>query len=999
MRRGAVLLSRQQHSQPAAKVHFDRRSALLLAVCCVAQFMVILDLSIVNVALPSIQSSLSFSASGLQWVVDAYAIAFAGFLMFAGRVNDHLGQRKTFVTALVLFSLTSLLGGAAPDRGILVAARALQGLSGALMAASSLAIVTSSFAAGPARHKAIALWGAMNGAGGAAGTLLGGVLTQGLGWRWVLLINPPIGIAAAIVAVTVVAERRRGETGSFDLAGAVVLTSALSLLVLGGVNAGSGSWLALDAIGPVLLGVVLLIAFVFIETRIATDPLVPFRSLTRPVWTANAIVLLFSAALFPMWYVSSLYLQQVLGLSPLATGLTFLPMALTIMLSASRAGALVGRFGVRAVLTSGLLLMTAGMLIFARIRSDGSPVMSVILPGVLTALGIGLAVVSSTIAATQSAGPEKGGLVSGLVNTSRQTGGGIGIALLISVGTLETAKQIGSNVSVSNALTDGYRTAYLIGAALVGLAAIVTATMLPRPQERAARVERLPRFPGVGLLGGALAVVVVFACLSFGLPTTSKAPIGAWTPSGTYRFVSEPRLHPPKITVEKKTNPSRFAPVDILLGNFYNLTSGPMVGQSGPLILDQHLQPVWFHPVGRDVIASNLEAQRYKGKPVLTWWQGVVTNTGATERGEDVVVNDHYHVVARLKGTDGWILTMHSLVIDGHDAWVTANKNIRMNLRRYGGAVDGVVTDSAAQEYNLRTGRLVRSWDALKHIPLSDSYALAQSNGFPWDAYHINSINLAGPHTLLVSMRNTWAAYKINTRNGHIEWTLGGKHSSFRFGRGARFEWQHDVSLLGRSEVTLFDDHCCQISGAGTYVSATGPSRGLVLKLDHRNHIVTIAEEYSHGKNFDAAYMGSTNVLPDGDVLVGWGSQPDFSEYSPSGKLLFDAALPTPDLSYRATAVSHWVGIPLTRPKGAARASRGAIIVYASWNGATRVKSWRVLAGPNSKHLVPVATKKKYSFETSVHLRRGYRVYRVEALDASHKVIGTSHLFKLKRKI
>lgn len=993
MRRGGdPLLSWQPHPPDSEGFRFDRRSAMLLAVCCVAQFMVILDLSIVNVALPSIQSSLNFSASGLQWVVDAYAITFAGFLMFAGRVNDHLGQRRTFVVALVLFSLSSLAGGAAPDRSILVAARAMQGLGGAFMAATSLAIVTSSFPPGRARHKAIALWGAMNGAGGAAGTLLGGVLTQALGWRWVLLINPPIGLLGALIAFAVVAERRR-KRSSFDVAGAVVLTCALSLLVLGGVNAGSGTWLGLDALGPVLLGIILLGAFVLIEMRAATDPLVPFRSLTRPVWTANVIVVLFSAALFPMWYVSSLYLQQVLGLSPLETGLTFLPMALTIMLSASRAGPLVSRFGMRAVLTSGLVLMTAGMLLFTRIRPEGSPVMAVILPGVLTALGIGLSVVSSTIGATQSAGNDKAGLVSGLVNTSRQTGGGIGIALLTSVGTLETSKLIGSNVAVPDALTDGYRTAYLIGAALVALAALVSATMLPRPQEKVARS------PGARLHFGAMAVVVAFfAALSFGLPASAETPIGAWTTARTYRFVSEPRLHPPKITVRNKASSSRFAPVDILLSNFYDLTSGPMAGQSGPLILNQRLQPVWFHPVGRDVVASNLEGQRYRGEPVLTWWQGVVTNTGATERGEDIVVNDHYHVVARLKGVDGWIITMHSLIIKGHDAWVTANKNIRTNLRRYGGATDGVVTDSAAQEYNLETGRLIRTWDALKHIPLSDSYALPQGNGFPWDAYHINSITLAGAHAILVSMRNTWAAYDINTESGRIEWTLGGKNSSFRFGGGARFEWQHDVSLVDGSEVSLFDDHCCQISGAGTYVSATGPSRGLVLELNRTRHIATVAAEYAHGKNFDSAYMGSTEILSDGDVLIGWGSQPRFSEYSPSGQLLFDAVLPTPDLSYRATALARWVGKPLTRPKGAARASQGTIRIFASWNGATEVKKWRVLAGPTSKLLSPIATKKKDGFETAIALRRGYRVYRVEALDIEGKVIGTSRPFMLERK-
>ncbi len=297
-------------------------SAWLLAVCCVAQFMVILDLSIVNVALPSIQSSLGFSSPDLQWVVDAYAITFAGFLMFGGRAADHFGQRRTFVAALVLFALTSLAGGAAPSQGVLIGARAVQGLAAALMAASSLAIITASFPPGPKLHRAIATWAAMNGLGGAAGVLFGGVITEVLSWRWVLLINPPIALGAAVVAFAVVSERRRAAQGaSFDLAGALTLTAGQMVLVFGVVEAGLKGWSTFAALGPIALGFVLLGVFGVIETRVASAPLIPFKELTKPLRAANTIVLLFSAALFPMWFVSSLYLQQVLGLSPLHTGL------------------------------------------------------------------------------------------------------------------------------------------------------------------------------------------------------------------------------------------------------------------------------------------------------------------------------------------------------------------------------------------------------------------------------------------------------------------------------------------------------------------------------------------------------------------------------------------------------------------------------------------------------------------------------------------------------
>src|SRR5580704_15812709 len=367
------------------------RSAWLLGVCCVAQFMVILDLSIVNVALPHIQSALAFSSPELQWIVDAYAITFAGFLMFGGRAADHFGQRRMFVLALLVFALASLAGGFAADRSTLVLARAAQGVGGALMAACSLAIITSSFAPGPPLHRAIGAWAAMNGLGGAAGMLFGGIITEFLSWRWVLLINPPIGIAAALVAYAVVSERRRAKEGAtFDLAGALTLTVGQMVLVYGIVEAGLSGLGTFAALGPIVAGVVVLGVFGVIEARLASEPLIPFKELTKPLQVANNIVLLFSASLFPMWFVSSLYLQQVLGLSPLHTGLIFLPMTAMIGLVATRAGKLVSHFGVRPVLGGGLVMLTGGMLLFTRIASSGSPLVYVVIPGVLTAAGIAM---------------------------------------------------------------------------------------------------------------------------------------------------------------------------------------------------------------------------------------------------------------------------------------------------------------------------------------------------------------------------------------------------------------------------------------------------------------------------------------------------------------------------------------------------------------------------------------------------------------------------------
>ncbi|MBA3717167.1 MAG: MFS transporter [Actinobacteria bacterium] len=964
-------------------------SAWLLAVCCVAQFMVILDLSIVNVALPSIQSSLNFSAADLQWIVNAYAITFAGFLMLGGRAADYFGQRRTFVAALVLFAAASLAGGLAPDKHTLIIARGVQGVAGALMAASSLAIITSSFPAGPARHRAIGLWGAMNGVGGAAGVLLGGILTEALSWRWILLINPPIAIAAALVAFAVVTNRRRerGRT-SFDLPGALTLTVGQMVLVYGIVTAGLEGWGSTGAVIPIAVGAGMLALFGVIEARLASAPLIPFRQLTKSLQVTNTIVVLFSAALFPMWYVTSLYLQQVLGLSPLDAGLVFLPMALTIMVGARRAGALVNKFGVRLVLGSGLVLMTAGMLLFARIASNGSATVYAILPGVLTAAGIGLAVVASTIGAVQGAREGQAGLASGLVNTSRQVGGGLGIALLITLATQYTTHLIGDNRSVTEALTEGFRLAYLIGAGLVAAAAVMTFTLL-----RAPAAEGSTRRQRGGVALGVVALVAVFVAIDFTVPG-GDSPIGAYTTKGAMSFVSAPSLHPPELRDGGATAAGKLAPGYMLTANFYHVTRPPIVGQSGPLILDNDLQPVWFKPAPEDVVASNLSLQTYQGKPALSWWEGVVTNAGTTESGEYVVVDQHYKTVARLKGRDNWILTLHALVIDGDHAWVTANRNLPRDLSKYGGTYNGTLVDSAVQEYDLKTGKLLRTWNALDHISLDDSHSIPPTNGFPWDAYHVNWITLTGDGKFLVSMRDTWAAYLVDIDTGQIEWTLGGKHSSFAFGPRAEFQWQHDVALEPGSLVTLFDDHCCLARGADTWVDATEPSRALVLRLDQQARRATFVAEYGSDRRLAAAYMGNAQPLENGNVLVGWGSQPYFSEYSKSGDLLMDAVFPSPNIAYRVNR-AQWIGLPLSTPSGAARVEDGRTTVYASWNGATRVASWRVMAGPSADRMAIVTTKAKSGFETAVTVPNGSKSFEVQALDAGGRVIGSSRPFSL----
>jgi EmrB/QacA subfamily drug resistance transporter len=962
------------------------RSGWLLVVCCVAQFMVILDLSIVNVALPSIQSALGFSAPELQWIVDAYSITFAGFLMLGGRAADHFGQRRMFVLALLVFALASLAGGLAPDRALLVAARAVQGLGGALMAACSLAVITSSFAPGPQLNRAIGAWAAMNGLGGAAGMLFGGIITQELSWRWVLLINPPIGIAGALIAYAVVSERRRAPGRSFDLAGALTLTIGQMVLVYGIVEAGLAGLGTAAALGPIIGGLILLVAFGVIEVRFAREPLIPFKELTKPLRIANNIVLLFSASLFPMWFVSSLYLQQVLYLSPLHTGLIFLPMTLMIMLVASRAGKLVSHFGVRPVLGGGLVLLTGGMLLLAKVGSSGSPIVYIMIPGLLTAAGIAMSIVPSTIAATQGAKEGQAGLASGLVNTSRQIGGGLGLAILVTLATSRSSHLIGDGHGVAQSLTDGFRLAYLIGGGLAAAAALVTFTSLPKPEG--------VLLPAARRLTVAVVVVLVgFVVVDFAFAGSHGAPVGAYTTRGAYSFITAPSLHPPKLQREGSAAPAgELESGYIFTANFYNLNYPPLIGQSGPLILDNNLQPVWFQPVAEKLVASNLSLQTYEAKPALAWWQGVVTSTGATESGEDVVVNQHYQTIARLRGKDGWKLTLHAMVISGEDAWVTANKNIAKNLSNYGGAYNGALIDSAVQEYSLKTGKLLRTWDALEHIPLGDSRATVPTNGFPWDAYHVNAIDLTGEGTFLVSMRNTWAAYLVNIKTGAIEWTLGGRHSSYKFGSGAEFQWQHDVALGPNSTVTMFDDHCCQLTGGGTSVHATGPSRGLVLQLDQQTHTAKLLDQYTGNDEFESEYMGDTQPLANGNTFIGWGSEPYFTEYGPSGKLLLEAHFPGHDLSYR-TMREPWVGLPLTSPSALARQTNGKTTVYVSWNGATQVVSWRVLAGAGAGRLAVVSTTAKSGFETAIPVPAGDESFKVQALNAGGRVIGTSRPF------
>ncbi len=498
------------------------------------------------------------------------------------------------------------------------------------------------------------------------------------------------------------------------------------------------------------------------------------------------------------------------------------------------------------------------------------------------------------------------------------------------------------------------------------------------------------------------AIAAVAAVAALAPAAAQAAPIGAYTTKGAWTFVSAPNLHPPKLTTDTKTQKG-LAPGYFMTGVFKNLTQNqPMVGESGPLILDRNLQPVWFDPIGTRALVGNLRAQTYNGKPVLSWWQGTVSPAGVTTSGEDVVVDQHYRHVATLKAADGWVISEHEMLISGPNAWVTAYKTVPANISAYGGPANGSVLDSAVQEYDLKTGQLLYTWDALNpgavpNIPLSQSEQKPLP-GMPWDAYHINSIALTGNETFLVSMRNTWTAYLVNRLTGAIEWTVSGnpRNSTFTLPAKAQFQWQHDVQLQGGDILSLFDDHCCAFKSAPGghvgFVKPTGPSRGLIIKLNLTNHTGSFVTQYSRGKSFNAAFLGDTQLLPGGNVALGWGSTPFFSEDSSKGKVLLDAVWPTPDLSYR-TYVQRWTGIPYFPPSGAVRDNQGKATVYASWDGDTQVVSWRVLAGTSANSLKAVASKTKSGFETTIPLTSSYKVYEVQALDAHQHVLGTSKSF------
>ena len=462
---------------------FRERRWLALGLLCMAQFVVVLDASIVNVAMPSIGTALSFSQENLSWVVNAYVLTFGGFLLLGGRLADLLGRRRVFMSGLVLFAFASLVGGFADSEGMLIAARAVQGLGAAILSPAALSIITTTFTDGAERNKALGVWGAVAGSGGAAGVLLGGVLTDGLGWEWVLWVNVPIGIAAAAIAPTLLADTRsEAVTRSFDVAGAFSVTAGLSVLVYALVDATDAGWGSAQTIGLLALAVVLIAAFVVIELR-SESPLVPFRIFRiRTLTGANIVGILIGASLFSMFFFISLYMQQVLDYSAIKAGLSYLPLALTIILTAGIASQLVTKVGFKPVLAAGMAFIAAGLIWFGQVSVGGSFVSDILGPSLLAAIGLGLAFVTSTIAAVSGVDEHEAGLASGLINTSQEVGGALGLAVLATVATSTTNDATGPP---AQALTDGFQNAFLAGAGIALLGLVATLVLIRSSDSRA----------------------------------------------------------------------------------------------------------------------------------------------------------------------------------------------------------------------------------------------------------------------------------------------------------------------------------------------------------------------------------------------------------------------------------------------------------------------------------------------------------------------------------
>jgi EmrB/QacA subfamily drug resistance transporter len=462
----------------------SRRKWLALALLCTVQFMVVLDVAVVNVALPSIQADLGFSQEDLQWVISAYALLFGGFLLLGGRAADLLGRRRVFMAGIVVFSVASLLSGLSWSEGSLIGARGLQGLGAAIISPAALSILMTTFKEGPERNTALGAWGAVGAFGAVAGVLLGGVLTDLLSWEWIFFVNVPVGVGAFILAPILLDESRDATARTFDLPGATLVTGGLVVLVFAITQANKYGWGSAETIALFAASAVMLAAFVGWEAR-TKDAIMPLRIFRlRTVTGANIAGLILGTVLFSMFLMLTLYMQQVLGYSPLQAGVAYLAVAGTAIPFSALAAQLVTRVGVKPVLVTGMAFLTAGLAFFTQVSVGGSYV-SDLLPGfLLIAVGIGFSFVPISIAALAGVQTSEAGLASGLINTSQQVGGALGIAALSAVATSVTGNHVASGSRQADALVAGFQSAFTVGVG-VALAGLLVALFVVRGRDLA----------------------------------------------------------------------------------------------------------------------------------------------------------------------------------------------------------------------------------------------------------------------------------------------------------------------------------------------------------------------------------------------------------------------------------------------------------------------------------------------------------------------------------
>jgi EmrB/QacA subfamily drug resistance transporter len=494
-------------ARPAART----RPSTVLVLVAAAQFMVVFDATVVNVALPTIQRSVGFSEQSLSWVLNAYTLMFGGFLLLGGRLADRLGRRRLFMVGIALFSAASLLCGVSHSEGMLLVARGLQGLGGAMLSPAALSIILTTFAEGPERNRALSVWGAIAGAGGAVGLLLGGVIVQALSWRWVFFINVPVGAAVLALAPRIVPESRSQSPtrGGYDVEGAVAITLGTMTLVLTLIRAEAWGWTSGRTLAGLAVAVLLIAAFVVIERR-HENPLVPLRIFSnRSLAASDATMLVVAAALFGVFFFCTLYLQQVLGYDALETGVAYLPWTLATITASTLAARVVDRFTPKPVLLCGLLTATTGFLLLTRVSGSGDYASHLLPAMVVLGAGVGMSFVPITISATNGVAPGDSGLASGLLNSTQQVGGSLGLAILTTVSTVRTTNALHAGSSLPVALTHGFKGAFIVAASFCALGAVLALALLPSRRRRsedeqtetaALSFARVPGAPSCGHL-------------------------------------------------------------------------------------------------------------------------------------------------------------------------------------------------------------------------------------------------------------------------------------------------------------------------------------------------------------------------------------------------------------------------------------------------------------------------------------------------------------------